>query len=36
VLYSTPRLYETPTHLLEPTTGRRVSIAAVEELLDLH
>jgi fatty acid desaturase len=36
VLYRTPRLYAQPTELLEPVTGRRVSIASVEELLELH
>lgn len=36
MLYKTPRLYETPTELLEPISGRRVSLASVEELLDLH
>jgi fatty acid desaturase len=34
VLYSTPRLYAEPAELLEPISGRRVSIASVEELLD--
>jgi fatty acid desaturase len=36
VLYQTPRLYSQYTELMEPISGRRVSIAAVEDLLDLE
>ena len=33
VLYGTPRVYDGLTTLVEPTTGRRVALASVEDLL---
>lgn len=36
VLYKTPKVYATPETFVEPRSGRRVSVASVEELLSLH
>lgn len=36
VLYRTPRVYDGYTELVEPVSGRRVTLATVEEMLELH